>query len=230
MKALILAAGFGVRLREIFHGRPKHLVPVAGHPFLQHLIGLLRRNEIRDQVIAVGYLSDHIIREIGDGRKFGVKVSYSIDDRPLGTAGTVKHAERFFDEDFFVVNGDTYLDINYQEVFSFHTENQADVTIVGTTAMTGKGGLMQVSSRNKFIQFVTGKEGSGLLVNAGVYVFDPNVLRLLRRGERASLERDFFPELVGRGRKILVFRTGKEFFDIGSPEGYKKVEKNVFEL
>src|SRR3989304_3458846 len=107
MKALILAAGFGVRLREIFHGRPKHLVPIAGRPFLAYLLELLRNNGTTEIVIAVGDLADHIINEFGDGSRWGVSIRYSVDDRPLGTAGTVKHAERFFSEEFFVVNGAT---------------------------------------------------------------------------------------------------------------------------
>lgn len=230
MKALILAAGFGTRLREIFHGRPKHLIPIAGRPFLHQLISLLRRNEIRDIVIAAGYLSDHIIREVGDGRKLGVGVSYSVDDRPLGTAGTVKHAEQFFGEDFFVINGDTYLDIDYIKVADFHKRESADVTIVGSTKLKGKGGVMRVSSKNKFIKFVENRKGSSLLANTGVYVFKPRVLRFLKKGKRGSLEHDFFPDIVKRGKKVMVYKTGKEYFDIGSPTGYKKASKKISEL
>jgi NDP-sugar pyrophosphorylase family protein len=228
MKALILAAGFGIRLREIFHGRPKHLIPINGQPFLHHLISLLRRNEIRDIVVAVGYLSDHIIHEVGDGRKLGVKVDYSIDDRPLGTAGTVKHAEHFFNDDFFVINGDTYLDIDYQRIFKFHKEHLADVTLVGTTKRSIKGGLIQVR-KNTFSGFIVdGKvKQRQVLGNTGVYIFKTKILEFLKPGQRSSLESDFFPDLVKQGKKVLVYKTNKEYYDVGTPDHYQEARRKI---
>src|SRR3989344_6392768 len=132
-KVLILAGGFGIGLREIFHGRPKHLVPINGKPFLHYLIKLLQKNNLTNLVLAVGYLSNQIIDEIGDGSRFGVKIIYSVDNRPLGTAGSVKNAQKYFKKDFLIINGDTYLDIDYQQLIEFHRKNKADFTLVGTT-------------------------------------------------------------------------------------------------
>lgn len=224
MKALILAAGFGVRLREVVHGKPKHLAPISGRPFLAYLIELLRKQGIREVVIAVGYLADRIKHEFGDGRRYGVIVKYSEDDRPLGTAGTVKYAERFFNDDFFVINGDTYIELDYGKIFQFHQRAHADVTIVGTSKHRGKGGLIAVRG-DRFVGFVLDESRKRHIGNTGVYVFNPRVLKNLRRGQRASLERDFFPRLVRKGKRVLVWRTNKEYFDIGTPERYREARR-----
>ena len=119
MKIVILAGGFGIGLREVFHGRPKHLAPINGRPFLHYVIKLLRKNSLTDLVLAVGYLSSQIIDELGDGSRFGVSITYSIDRRPLGTAGSLKNAQKYLGTDFLTVNGDTYLavDNQYQDTY-----------------------------------------------------------------------------------------------------------------
>ncbi|MDZ7587108.1 MAG: NTP transferase domain-containing protein, partial [Patescibacteria group bacterium] len=103
MKALILAGGFGVRLRELVHGQPKHMVAINGRPFLRHLVTMLIKRGIKEIVFAVGYLPQSIKTEFKE-------YIFSEDDRPKGTAGSLKNAQRYFKSDFLMINGDTYLD------------------------------------------------------------------------------------------------------------------------
>ena len=220
-KVLILAGGFGIGLREIFHGRPKHLVPINGKPFLHYLIKLLQKNNLTNLVLAVGYLSNQIIDEIGDGSRFGVKIIYSVDNRPLGTAGSVKNAQKYFKNDFLIINGDTYLDIDYQQLIEFHRKNKADFTLVGTTKH--KNWLMLMVKNRKLIKIDRG----GKLGNAGVYVMKPEILKYIELGEKTSLENELLPLLLRRKKRIFVFETNEEYHDIDSPDHYQETRRKL---
>ncbi len=193
MKALILAAGFGVRLREIIHGRPKHLAPVNGQPFLRRLIALLKRHHVDQIVISIGYLGQYIIDEFKADQK-KLNLAFSEDDRPLGTAGSIKAAQKYFKTDFLVLNGDTYLDINYQAVFDAHLKSHKLMTLV---------------------------ESAQDSVSCGIYVFSPQIFALIPEGEKYSLEKDIIPALRDQ-QQLNIFKTDHKFIDIGSPEGYQQ--------
>lgn len=197
MQALILAAGFGVRLREIIHGRPKHLVLINGQPFLRHLVKLLKKNQINEIILAVGYLAQYIIDEFAKENE-GLKINFSEDDRPLGTAGSLKAAEAYFKNDFFVLNGDTYLDIDFQAVFHDHLKNKKIMTMV-------------VNHKN---------------ISCGVYVFSPKVFSLIPEKEKYSLENDVIPHLR-ENKQIYIYQTAKNFIDIGSPTGYEEAKIKI---
>lgn len=220
-KVLILAGGFGIGLREIFHGRPKHLVPINGKPFLHYLIKLLRKNYLTDIVLAVGYLSSQIIDEIGDGSKLGVKIDYSIDKRPLGTAGSIKNAQKYFKDDFLIINGDTYLDIDYQELIDFHRKNMSDFTLVGTTKHRN---WLMLSVKNRKLLSLDKK---GKLGNAGVYVINPKVLGFIAQGEKTSLETELLPLLLKKKKRVFVYESNRDYYDIDSPDHYLETEKKL---
>jgi len=152
MKALILAAGFGVRLREIIHGRPKHLAPINGQPFLRHLLKLLKKRDFKQVILSVGYLSQYILDEFEHDQE-DLKLTFSETHRPLGTAGSLKQAQSLLSADFIVINGDTYLDINYQKLLTQHQKSSALITIVGGSQRQQTGGLIiaQVLFRLKFL-------------------------------------------------------------------------------
>ncbi|PIS09394.1 hypothetical protein COT75_01810 [Candidatus Beckwithbacteria bacterium CG10_big_fil_rev_8_21_14_0_10_34_10] len=223
MKALILAAGFGVRLREMIHGRPKPMAPIAGKPFLEHLINNLKKKGVKDIVLAVGYLSDYIVDYFGDGKNLRVNIAYSIDNRPLGTAGTIKYAQSFFNEDFLVLNGDTFIDLDFFDFLKYHQEKKADVTIAVAKKFQGRGGLIVLNKDKtvkEFKEIIGHQKGKGYN-NAGAYIFKPSVLKFLKKGERASLEKDLFPLLIEKKYKLVGYPI-KDYLDIGSPESYKK--------
>ncbi|KKS79621.1 MAG: hypothetical protein UV54_C0031G0007 [Candidatus Beckwithbacteria bacterium GW2011_GWA2_43_10] len=196
MKALILAAGFGVRLREIVHGRPKHLAPVNGQPFLRHLLKLLKKRQVTQIVLSVGYLAQYIIDEFTRDNE-GLKIEFSEDERPLGTAGSLKAAQKYLSEDFFVINGDTYLDIDYQKIYRDH--------------QTGA----------RLVSLVVNRE-----INCGIYVVSPKIFDLIPEGTKYSLEKDLLPILF-RKNQVGLFKTDQKFIDIGSPEGYAQALKKL---
>lgn len=190
MKALILAGGFGVRLRELVHGQPKHMVAINGRPFLRHLVTMLIKRGIREIVFAVGYLPQSIKNEFKE-------YDFSEDDRPMGTAGSLKNAQRFLKRDFLMINGDTYLDIDYQHVFQAHQASGQLATLV-------------VNQK----------------VSCGVYVFSPKIFDLIPERIKYSLEKDLLPTLI-KQNQLNLFKTDQKFIDIGSPQGYAQALKQL---
>jgi NDP-sugar pyrophosphorylase family protein len=190
MQALILAAGFGFRLREVIHGQPKHMVAINGRPFLRHLVMMLVRRGIREIVFAVGYLPQSIKNEFKE-------YSFSEDDRPMGTAGSLKNAQKFFKSDFLMINGDTYLDIDYQRLMAWHLH---------------QGQLISVVVNQN--------------ISCGVYAVSPKIFNLIPEGKKMSLEKDVLPKLK-INRQLVYYPTNAAFIDIGSPEGYLQAMKKL---
>lgn len=228
MKALILAAGFGVRLREMIHGRPKVMAPIKDKPFLEYLILQLKKQRIKDIVLAVGYLSDYIRDYFGDGKKWNVKINYSVDNSPLGTAGTIRYALSYFKKDFLTINGDTYLDINFNKFFEFHFQKKADVTLAVTKKFQGRGGYIALDKNKRIKEFKAVAFKKEKLItgfnNAGAYIFKPEIFKFLKRGEKASLEKDFFPLLIKKKYRLYGYPI-KTYLDIGSPFSYQQAIK-----
>lgn len=226
MKALILAAGFGVRLREIIHGRPKHLALINGQPFLRHLVKLLKQKGIKQIVIAVGYLAQFIIDEFTRNDQ-GIKIRFSEDHRPLGTAGSIKKAQRYFTDDFIIINGDTYLDIDYHHLFQSHKKASALLTIVGTSKHRNKGGIIINQGKN-IIDFIPDHQKqppAHSYRNAGVYVASPKLFNYIPSFTKISLEKDIIPRLLKTKQTVQVYPINKTFIDIGSVASFMQAEK-----
>jgi len=225
MKALILAGGFGTRLKEVISDRPKVMAPVNGKPFLEYIIQLLRRNGFGEIVISLGYLGDYIKAYFGDGTNFGVKVEYAVEDFPLGTGGALKNAEKLFNEPFLVVNGDTYLEADFNNLISFHNDKKSLATIaLAEVTDVGESGLVSLLKSGKIKSFKEKpKNGKKGLVNAGYYFFSPKIFKHIPHKKRLSLEKIIFPKLVNR-RLIHGVSMNASFLDIGKPESYEKAK------
>ena len=126
MKAIILAGGFGTRLRRIVYDKPKSMAPIAGIPFLEHQIRLLKNQGITEFVILVSYMADKIKSYFGNGNSLGVNITYSEEEIPLGTAGAIKKAKDYIDDTFLVLSGDSYVKANLNEVLKFHKAHEGE--------------------------------------------------------------------------------------------------------
>lgn len=222
MKALILCGGFGTRLKEVIHDRPKVMAQVGGRPFLEYVIENLRRSGIDDLVISIGYLGGYIRDYFGDGRSFNVKITYSEEFRPLGTGGAVKLAENNFDKPYLVVNGDTYVEVDFLKLLEFHRQKHAKITIAAVRkSVSDQAGYVKVDKDGKVISFLEKPKTKKLgFVSCGVYVFEPKVLAGLKNNYKFSLESDFFPK-VARSEKMYVFDVKEDFLDIGTGLRYQ---------
>ncbi len=200
---VILAGGFGKRLRPLTIDRPKPLVEVAGRPIIEWQILHFRNLGYTDFVILAGYKWEKLVEHLGSGRRLGVKIAYVVEDEPLGTGGAIKNASHILaSEDYFiVVNGDiiTNLDVN-----RLVERLKADKQVIGVIALVplrSPYGIVEVDASDKILKFIE-KPTLDYWINAGVYAFKPEVLEWLP--EKGDIERKGFPELAEHGRLMGV--------------------------
>jgi D-glycero-alpha-D-manno-heptose 1-phosphate guanylyltransferase len=226
VKAVLLVGGLGTRLRSVVPSAPKVLASVGKGAFLGLLVEQLRSQGIRHLVMCTGYLADQVEGEFGDGSGLDIAIEYSKEEQPLGTAGAVKRAEHYLQDvpDFFVMNGDSFLEIDFRNLMDFHRSRGAMATLaVLRVEDTSRYGTVHVDAVGQVTGFAE-KTGSDLpgLVNGGVYVFKHAVLQYIPE-HPASLERDVFPALLDHG--VYAQEQRGMFIDIGTPADYARAQQ-----
>jgi NDP-sugar pyrophosphorylase family protein len=224
--AVLLVGGMGTRLRSVVPSTPKPLAAVGNRSFLELLIRQLRYQGIRHLVMCTGYLADQIESELGDGHKLDVEIEYSREPHPLGTGGAVKLARRYLHDapDFVVMNGDSFIEIDFGRLIAFHREHSAVLSMaVRSVENASRYGTVQVDAEQRVTSFAekTRRDVPGL-VNAGVYVVSSTLFENIPDGP-ASLERDVFPGLLGRA--VYALEQQGMFIDIGTPEEYARAQE-----
>ncbi len=225
-KAVILAGGQGTRLRPITYEIPKALIPIHNKTLTEHLFDLLKKYDIKDIVMAVGHMKEKIKVHYGDGVKYGIKLSYIEEDSPLGTAGPLKLAKGSLNETFIVSNGDELKDLNIEEMYKMHKENNALVTIALTTVDDPTLYGVARLSGTKILEFVEKpkrKDAPSNLINAGFYIIEPEVIEMIPKGF-SLLEKDIFPKLAKQG-KLFGYPFSGQWFDTGNIQRYEKAIK-----
>ena len=217
---IVLAGGMGTRLKSIVEDTPKVLAPVAGHSFLHYLLSYLRRQGITDVILCTGYQADQVYDYCGDGSKWGLQIRYSSEHEALGTGGAIKNAAPLIiSNPFIVLNGDSIVQANLNQLVEFHEEKMAQITIALTKVQEkGRFGSVALSIEDSILGFKEKGEGGKGLINAGIYVIARNVLDDFPVGKH-SIEHDIFPLYVNQGLfgKII----SGSFIDIGTPESYE---------
>jgi NDP-sugar pyrophosphorylase family protein len=236
MQALILAGGLGTRLRPVVSDKPKPMAAVGDKPFIEYQIEFLKRHEVTNLIFCVGYLHEQIQRYFGDGKKWSVKIDYSIEEELLGTAGALRLAQRYIDGTFLVLNGDTYFDADLKALVEFHQRKKAGHNGIGTLALTEiqearNYGSVTVSADRQILQFEEKSERAeaAKLINAGIYVLEPEILHFIPAAAKVSLERETFPIVLQQGRSLFGYPAKGYFVDIGSPAGYQQFQKHILE-
>jgi mannose-1-phosphate guanylyltransferase len=231
MKALILAGGFGTRLRPLSCTRPKTLFPIVNKPLLHWIFERLAKNGVKEAILAVNLQTEFYIKRQRIP-KCGVKVKYSTDPpkMPLGTAGPIKKAEKLIGhaEPFLIINGDIFTDLSYKEMLENHRETNAVATIALCEVKDpSRYGVAEIAEDNRITKFIE-KPPKGTtpsnLINAGVYVLSPTVFQYIPKGKAVSMERDIFPKLVEKG-VLYGHVTHGIWIDIGKPEEYLQTNK-----
>ncbi len=226
IKAVLLVGGMGTRLRSVAPSKPKPLVSVGEKPFLELLVRQLSSQGIRRLVMCSGYLADQIESEFGDGHSRDVAIEYSKELQPVGTAGAVKLAQHLLGDasDFLVMNGDSFLEIDFDRLIRFHRERGGLASMaVRRVKNASRFGSVTMDTRGRVMGFSekTSSDAPGI-VNAGVYVLGRAVLEHIPEGP-ASLERDVFPELLKHG--VYAMEEHGMFIDIGTPEDYARAQQ-----
>jgi D-glycero-alpha-D-manno-heptose 1-phosphate guanylyltransferase len=233
LPALILAGGLGTRLRPAFDAGPKGLAPVGGRPFLQYLLQQIYRAGFYNVVLCVGYGRRLIEEAIGDGARWGLRVRYSVETQPLGTAGAVKRAGSLIDkEDFLVFNGDSFLGVDLKQLVEEHLSFEAwatmalarvdDATRFGSVVLAPDGQIKEFREKSSFVMdnFLDTQ-----IINGGIYVLSKRVLDMIPECGVVSLEREVFPLLLTRG--VRGFLCDGYFIDIGLPDDFERAQAEL---
>jgi D-glycero-alpha-D-manno-heptose 1-phosphate guanylyltransferase len=223
MQAIVLAGGFGTRLRGVVPDLPKPLAPVAGRPFLAILLGQLRAQGFTSVVLSVGYRHE-MIRDAFGERSDGMALAYAVEDRPLGTGGAIRLAARACSEaDVFVLNGDSYTELDFAAMQARHRDADASLTVCTVeVADAARYGRVLVEDARLAGFSEKGAAGPGL-INAGVYLMRRELLETLALPEVFSFENDVLAARLGELRP-LVYPTRGRFIDIGVPGDYARAQ------
>ncbi len=223
--AALLAGGLGTRLRSVVADRPKVLAQVGGRPYLTYLLDQLAKAQIQEVVLLIGYRADQVRDSLGETYR-GMRLHYSEEETPLGTAGAVRQALPFFREPLLLLmNGDSYCDVDLATFRAFHVETSADVSLVlRQVEDTARYGCVHLGPDGRVVRFEEkGGTGGAGWINAGVYLMDRSLVAALPPASALSLERDVFPRWV-REQRVCGFPCSGRFIDIGTPESYAEAE------
>ncbi len=229
MKAFILAAGLGTRLRSLGLDLPKVMVPVGGKPLLEHHLALFKRQGIDEIILNLHYLPEKITDYFGDGSAFGVKITYSREPELLGTAGAVKKMEReLLDGTFLVFYGDNLVRVDFAPLIEFHRRRRALATVaLFASPEPWTGGVVETDASGRVIRFVEKpdpKQVSTNLINAGIYVVEPPVLDMIPTGTLYDFGKDVFPQMLAANQPLYAMKPDAYIWDIGTPERLAKAQ------
>jgi len=219
MKAVILAGGLGTRLQPYTFFMPKPMLPLADKPLLEHILLWLRTSKMKDIVICVSYLGKTIEDYFGDGSKFDVKIEYAKSEKPLGTAGQLKSAEKFLDDTFVCIYGDSIYQFDVCKMIRTHKEKKALVTMALMKYSTKlRYGFIYVDNGGKVKSWNEKPEFKGL-INIGCYVMEPAFLKYVPKNSAVGMDKIFLRVLNAKERVYShVITSG--FIDIGNKKSY----------
>lgn len=233
MKAVILAGGEGTRLRPLTCNIPKAMVPVLNEPLIGRIINYLVNHGVDSLVLTVSYLPGVIEAHFGSGERIGVKLSYVLEKKPLGTAGAVKNVENDLDETFFVLNGDILTDLDLEAMLRFHREKKAQVTFFLTPVEDPSAfGVVETDFDGRVLRFLE-KPSPGVTssnwINGGIYIIEPQVLRHVPSCEFYMFETGLFPKLLDMDIPMYGYQAKPYWIDLGTPYSYLKVHHDLLE-
>jgi mannose-1-phosphate guanylyltransferase len=230
-KAMLLAAGLGLRLRPLTESIPKCMVPVCGKPVLEYNVEWLRQYGVREIIINLHYLPEMVMDHFGDGDRWGVRITYSLERESLGTAGGVKNMAWFFDEEpFFVWYGDNLSTCNLDRLQRFHTTTGGLATIaLHHRDDVAQSGIVALDESGRIVRFLEKPRPDQVFshwVSAGIYVMEPAVLDFIPQGV-SDFGCDVFPAVLAAGRPLYGYphSPDERLWWIDTPEDLRKVEE-----
>ena len=229
MQAIILAGGLGTRLRPVTINIPKCMVPINGKPFLLYLLNLLKIHGIENVLLCIGYLGEQIEIYFGDGSKLGLNINYSRENKELlGTGGALKLAEGLMENTFWVINGDTYLDIDYQKIWRIFADSYKKSLIVAYPCDSRERGDLAIDTKFNVTRYEKSNNDNLGYVNAGALILQKEVVSWIETGRHVSLEKEIFPLVIQRNA-MAAYITPTSFFDIGTFSTWKGFSKYIQE-
>jgi len=235
MKAVIMAGGFGTRMRPLTYNIPKPMVPIANRPIMEHIVTLLKKHGFEEMLSILYYQPEIIENYFGDGSDFGVRMGYIRAEEDLGTAGSVRnahiHLPDFFDETFIIISGDLLTDFDLTGIVQFHKDKGAKVTLALTRVDDPRPyGVVITDEEGRITRFLekpTWGEVFSDTINTGIYVLEPEVMEYIPPETEFDFSNDLFPLLMERGEPLFGFVAEGYWRDIGDLESYLQAHKDV---
>ena len=238
MKAMVFAAGQGLRLRPLTDRVPKALVPVAGRPMIEYPLLLLRHYGVREIVINLHHLGDQIEAYLGDGKKLGVEIVYSKEPELLDTGGGLLKAKPFLEhETFIVINTDVMIDLPLADLITFHKKTQATATLVlRADPDADRFGSMEIDSEGRIYRFLSATRQPGVtlpgrkLMFTGVQIVEPRIFEYMNGGSgprKFGTTKDTYPRMLLEGERLYGFCFEGLWRDLGTPDRIKEAEESL---
>jgi mannose-1-phosphate guanylyltransferase/phosphomannomutase len=242
MKAVVMAGGEGSRLRPLTIRRPKPMVPIAGKPVMEHILDLLKRHGITEVIVTVQYLANNIEDYFGDGAQFGMHITYSREDTPLGTAGSVKNAEEQLvahgpdeqEEPFIVISGDALTDYNLTDLVQFHKEKRSLATLLLAHVHNPlEYGVIITNEDGHITQFLEKPSWGEVFsdtINTGIYVLDPKILSYFEPNKPFDFSQELFPLMLRKGDPLYGYVAPRGYWcDVGNLSEYMRANADVLQ-
>lgn len=234
MKAMILAAGLGTRLRPLTNKVPKLMLPINGKPLILYHIKLFKKHGFKEIIINLHHLSGKIREFLGDGKKFGAEITYSFEPEILGTAGGVKKTEAYFEnKPFLIFYGDNLTNANLTELAKYHKKKEGKIT-VGLYQWEWKEAhlksIVKLDRNNRILKFIEKPERREAITNiggAGIYILEPEILSFIPKNTFYDFGKDLFPKLLAQNVPIFGYEIKGHLLDIGTPQAYQKAQEDV---
>lgn len=219
MQVVILAGGKGMRLRPITKQVAKPMVLISGKPFLQHQLEFSRSLRLSKFLFLIGYLGEHIKKYFGDGSKFGVEIDYSCERKLLGTAGALKNAERKLNKEFLLLNGDTFLPLDYNKLIKYFKQcgSIGVISAYDNLEKTVQNNIA-IDKSSRIIKYNKEDSQGMAYVDSGAMAFKKEVLDFIPSTRFCSLEEEVFNKLIKK-RELMAFVNSQRFYDMGSFKG-----------
>ena len=234
MEAILLCGGLGTRLRSVVSDRPKPMADIAGKPFLHYLVKMLSESGVKHLIFALGYMGEQIEAYFQSGEEYGLSISYSYEDSPLGTGGAIRNAlSKVSGENVLVLNADTYFHTDYESLLREQIKNKAAMTIAsrkiedisryGAILKDESGRILRWNEKMSSDQVETPRPGE---INGGIYVMQKSLIEKIPEGKQ-SLENDCIPAWLEDGLYLQAIPSDGYFMDIGIPEDYAQFKEDV---
>lgn len=231
LKAVVMAGGQGSRLRPLTCQLPKPMVPVCNRPVMEYCLELLQRHKVTHVYATLHYLADEVIAHFGNGSEFGLRMQYSVEQEPMGTAGSVGMLRDSLDGTFFVISGDALTDFDLQAALQFHKQKGSQATLVLTRVPDPlEFGVVVTDEEGAILRFLekpTWGEVFSDTVNTGLYILEPEVLELIPSGEPFDFSQDLFPLMLERGMPLYGYVADGYWCDVGTLEKYQEAHHDL---
>ncbi len=231
IKAVIMSGGQGTRLRPLTNQLPKPMVPILGKPVMEYAVELLLKHNIKDIGVTLHYLPFHIIDYFNDGSDCGVNMKYFIEDKPLGTGGSVKNAGNFLDDTFIVVSGDAFTNIDLESAIRFHKEKGSKATLVlKREPIPLEYGVVITDENGRITRFLEKPSWGEVFsdtINTGIYILEPEVMDYYKKDENFDFSKDLFPRLLEDKIPMFGYVTDEYWCDVGDLNTYINTHRDI---